>query len=117
MPSSTSRRGSFDPGLLTILFAGIAGAPLLWLAALQTGYVLAYQACDDRSTSWVIVPALVFVAIVGAIAALSVRGHRRAGRDRVPMPFLGWVAVGMAGMMLLVMAVTAITPLFMQPCD
>jgi hypothetical protein len=117
MSSSTSRHGSFDPGLLTILFAGIVGAPLLWLTALQSGYVLAYQACDDRSTSWVIVPTFAFVVIVGVVAALSARGHRRAEGARTPMPFLGWVAVGTAGLMLVVMVATAITPLFMHPCD
>lgn len=117
MPSSTSRRGSFDRGLLALLFAGIAGAPILWLATLQTGYVLAYQACNDRSTSWVVIPTFGAIALVIGLALLSVRAHRRARGDRLPLPLLGWLAVGMAMLMTIVLAASAIAPLVLQPCD
>ena len=54
MRSSTSHRGLLNTRLFGTLMIGVVGAPLLWLMTLQTGYVLAYQACDARSNSWVI---------------------------------------------------------------
>jgi hypothetical protein len=100
-----------------MLFAGIVGAPLVWLTAVQTGYVLAYQACDDRSTSWVIVPAFGAIAILALVAFVAIRGHRKARTDKLPLPLMGWLAVGMAGLMMVVMAASSIAPLLLQPCD
>jgi len=96
---------------------GIVGAPLLWLTALETGYVLAYQSCDDRSQGWVIVPTFVFAAVVIAVSAITLRAHPQAEHDRPPMPFLGWVAIGVAGLMVVVMIATSLPPLFLHPCD
>lgn len=117
MPSSTSHHASFSRRRLILLFAAIVGAPLLWLTALQTGYVLAYQACDERSIAWVAVPTLAAVAASAALAVLGVRGHRSATADRVPMPFLGWMAMLMGIFMLVVLAASAIAPLLLRPCD
>ena len=117
MPSSTSHRASFDRGLLAVLFAGIAAAPLIWLTALQTGYVLAYQACDDRSTSWVIVPTIGALVITIGVVLLCARGYRRAAAARTPLPFLGQVALAMSLMIALVMAASAIGPLVLKACD
>src|SRR4051812_24201906 len=83
MPSSTSPHASFDRRLLIWLFVGIVGAPLLWLMTMQTGYVLAYQACDERSTSWVAVPTFIAVVIAAAITLTSLRSHRRASGHRL----------------------------------
>jgi hypothetical protein len=117
MPSSTSHRASFDRGLLAVLFAGIAGAPLIWLTALQTGYVLAYQACDDRSTSWVIVPTVSALAVAVGVALLSARGYRNAAGGRKPLPFLGQIALAISLMIALVIAASAIGPVVLHPCD
>jgi Ni/Fe-hydrogenase subunit HybB-like protein len=100
-----------------LLFAGIAGAPLLWLTALQTGYVLAYQACDDRSRSWVAVPTLIALALAIGIAVVSVVSSRRASRERLPMPFLGWLAIGMSALIVIVLVASTVAPLILHPCD
>lgn len=100
-----------------MLYAGIIGTPLLWLAAVQTGYVLAYQACDARSTAWVIVPTLAAIAMVTGLTLIAWRGHRRAQGGRLPLPILGVLAVGMASLMVIVMAASAIAPMMLNPCD
>ena len=117
MPSSTSHRGSFDRRLLWLLFVGIAGTPLLWLWTMQTGYVLAYQACDDRSTSWVVVPTITGVVCSVVIVMISLKAFRRARQQHLPIPFLGWLAIAMSVMMMIVLAGSAIAPLVLHPCD
>ena len=117
MPSSTSHRASFDRGLLGWLFVGIAGAPLLWLLTMQTGYVLAYQACDDQSTTWVLVPTIGALVLMIGIVWLSVRSYRRAVLNRLPLPLLGQVAVAMSVLITLVLAASAIPSLILHACD
>lgn len=117
MPSSTSPHASFNPWLLAALYAGIIGAPLTWLAALQTGYALAYQACDARSTAWVVVPTLGATALVVALTAVAWRAHQRAKKGRLPLPTMGLIAVGMAVLMVLVMIASVIAPMMLNPCD
>ena len=117
MHSSTSRHASFDHWLLAALYAGIIGTPLVWLMAIQTGYVLAYQACDARSTAWVIVPTVGAIAIVVALSLIALRAHRRAGGARLPLPLLGVIAIGISALMIVVMAASAIAPMALQPCD
>jgi hypothetical protein len=117
MASSTSHHGSLNTRLLAVLLVGVIGAPLLWLMALQTGYVLAYQACDDRSNSWVMAPTIGSILIAVGIALLSVRGHRQANGERIPLPFVGWIAIGMAVLMVLVLLASAIAPAILHPCD
>jgi hypothetical protein len=90
---------------------------MLWLIAEQVGYVLAYQACDDRSNSWVLVPTIAFVAIAALIALISARSHRRANEERIPLPFVGWIALGMASLMVLTLAASTIAPIILHPCD
>jgi hypothetical protein len=117
MRSSTSPHGSFNHGLIALLFTGVVGAPLIWLAALQTGYTLAYQACDERSKSWVLVPTVGAIAIVAVITLVCTSAYRRARGDRLPMPLLGWMAVAMASLMVIVLIASAIAPIMLQPCD
>jgi hypothetical protein len=117
MPSSTSRHASFDRWLLAMLYAGIVGTPLLWLTALQTGYVLAYQACDARSTAWVIAPTFAAIIILVVLSLIAFRAHRRADGARLPLPLLGALAIGMSALMTVVMAASAIAPLVLGPCD
>jgi hypothetical protein len=103
--------------LLMLLFAGIAGAPLVWLTTMQTGYVLAYQTCDDRATNWVLAPTLAALAIVAALGVGSISVRRRAAAERQPMPLLGWLAVLMAVTMIVVVAASLIGPFLLEPCD
>lgn len=117
MASSTSRHGSLNTRLLGWLLLGVIGTPLVWLTTLQAGYVLAYQACDDRSNSWVLVPTLAAAATTALIAIISIRSHRRASEERIPFPFVGWLALGMASLMVIVLAASAIAPMILHPCD
>ena len=117
MRSSTSRHASFNRGLLALLFTGIVGAPILWLTALQTGYTLAYQACDARSTSWVGVPAFAALGVVAGVALTCWFAQRRAERERLPVPLLGAMAVGIAVLMVIVMAASVLAPVMLRPCD
>jgi hypothetical protein len=117
MPSSTSHHGSLNTRLLGWLLVGVIGAPALWLTALQTGYVLAYQACDDRSNSWVLVPTISAIAIAAVIALVSRRSQRRAREERMPLPFVGWLALGMASLTVIVLVASAIAPIILHPCD
>lgn len=117
MDSSTSRHASFNKGLLALLFTGIVGAPIMWLSALQTGYTLSYQACDERNTSWVGIPTFATVGIVAVITIACWFGHRRAANDRLPMPMLGQVAVSLASLMVIVLIASALAPVMLKPCD
>jgi hypothetical protein len=117
MHSSTSRHASFDHWLLAALYTGIIGTPLVWLMAIETGYVLAYQACDARSTSWVIAPTVAAIAIVVVLSLIALRAHRRASGGRLPLPLMGAVAIGISALMIIVMAASAIAPIALQPCD
>lgn len=98
-------------------YAGLIGAPLIWLAALQTGYVLAYQACDSASRYWVTVPTAIALAAAAATLAVAFHGTRRAKASPEPQPFLAYIGFGMAAMIVLVMIASLIGPLVLRPCD
>jgi hypothetical protein len=117
MASSTSHPGSLNTRLFGTLMLGLVGAPLLFLIAEETGYVLAYQACDGRSNSWVIVPTVAAIGLAAVVGAVTLIAHRRAERERIPLPFIGWLAIGMAWLMVLVLTASIIAPIILQPCD
>jgi LytS/YehU family sensor histidine kinase len=117
MPSSTSHHGSLNTRLLGVLLIGVLGTPLIWLTTLEIGYVLAYQTCDDHAKSWVLTPTIASIVLVAVIAAISAVAHRRAARERTPMPLVGWLAVGMSALMVLVLIASAVAPAILQPCD
>jgi hypothetical protein len=98
-------------------FAGVIGAPLIWLAALQTGYVLAYQACDARSRAWVAAPTIGAVAILLVMLGITQIAERRSRHTREPQPLLSWLGVGVAAMMVVIMIASSIAPLVLRPCD
>ena len=98
-------------------WAGIVGAPLIWLTALQAGYVLAYQACDSGSRSWVTVPTAVATAMVIAACGVAATSQTRSRRAIAPMPLLARVGVGVAATMVTVMIASLIAPMLLQPCD
>jgi hypothetical protein len=98
-------------------FAGLIGAPLIWLMSLQAGYVLAYQACDSQSRYWVTVPTAIALGATAVTFVIAFIGWRRAGRALQPQPFLATIGVGLAAVMVLVMAASLIAPLVLRPCD
>ena len=98
-------------------FAGLVGAPFVWLTALQAGYTLAYQACDSESRYWVTVPTAIALAAAIGLLAISGSATRRARQSLEPQPFLAAIGFGLAGLMVLVLAASLIAPLLLRPCD
>jgi hypothetical protein len=66
MPSSTSRPVSHERWRLAALWGGLLTGPVVWLGLLEANYVLAYVACETRST-W-------FMHLTVGIALLVVAG-------------------------------------------
>jgi formate/nitrite transporter FocA (FNT family) len=97
--------------------AGLFGAPFIWLTALQTGYVLAYQACDAESRYWVTVPTAAALLATAITLAITIHAKRRAQDALPPQPLLTVIGVGLALMMVIVMAASLIAPLMLRPCD
>ena len=98
-------------------FAGIVGAPLVWLAALQTGYVLAYQACDSRSRWWVLAPTMALTAVTVVTLVIAFAAYRRTHRSSHPQALLADIGLGVAAFMVVVMAASLLPPLVLRPCD
>ena len=98
-------------------FAGLIGAPLIWLAALQTGYTLAYQACDSQSRYWVTVPTAIALVLTAGTVLIAFYGHRRAKQALPPQPLLAVLGIGLAVLMVIVLAASLIAPLMLKPCD
>ena len=98
-------------------FTGLVGAPLIWLTALQTGYVLAYQACDSQSRYWVTVPTAIALAATAGTLLISYSAKRRAARALEPQPLLADLGFGLAAMMVIVLIASLIAPLMLRPCD
>jgi hypothetical protein len=66
MPSSTSRPVSHERWRLAALWAGLLTGPIVWLALLEANYVLAYVACETRSTWFMHLAVGVALLLVGA---------------------------------------------------
>jgi membrane protein YdbS with pleckstrin-like domain len=112
-----SRPDSYERRVRLMAFSGLIGAPLIWLLALQTGYVLAYQACDDGSRSWVAVPTLLALAAATITLSVSLVARRRAREAHEPQQLLVKLGVGLAAMMVIVLIASLVAPLMLQPCD
>jgi hypothetical protein len=87
MPSSTLRPVSHERWRLAALWAGLLTGPLVWLALLEVNYVLAYVACETRSTWFMhlaIVIALLLVAGAGYAALAASYGNILADETRTP---------------------------------
>jgi hypothetical protein len=98
-------------------FTGLIGAPLIWLTTLQAGYVLAYQACDSQSRYWVTVPTAIALAATAGTLLISFFASRRARKLLEPQPLLAYLGLGLAAMMVIVLAASLIAPLLLRPCD
>jgi hypothetical protein len=66
MSSSTSRPVSHERWRLAALWAGLLTGPIVWLALLEANYVLAYVACETRSTWFMHLAVAVALLLVGA---------------------------------------------------
>ena len=117
MPSSTSPHGFSERRLRIITIGALLAAPLVVLNLLQTNYVLAYQACADRSNSWLHVPSATAVVLSVALVALAWTGWVGATRARRPLEFLGASSLMLALLMLIVVVAMAIPPMILHPCD
>lgn len=87
MPSSTSRPVSHERWRLAALWAGLLTGPIVWLALLEVNYVLAYVACETRSTWFMhlaVAVALLLVAAAGYAARAASFGHILGAETRTP---------------------------------
>jgi hypothetical protein len=69
MPSSTSRREyreAHERRRVLALWTGLLAGPIVWLALLESNYVLSYVACELRQTWFLHLAAAVSLALVGA---------------------------------------------------
>ena len=85
MPSSTSRPVSHERWRLAALWAGLLTGPIVWLGLLQWNYVLAYVACETRSTWFMHLAvgiALLLVAAAGYAAWSASYGDMFAQETR-----------------------------------
>jgi hypothetical protein len=117
MPSSTSHRGSSDRRLRVLALAGLIGAPLAWLTALQAGYSLAYQACDTDTRHWVTVPAVAGLVVVTVTLMAASRAWRRSSEADEPRLLLARIGAGTAALMVIVMIASVVAPFVLRPCD
>jgi hypothetical protein len=87
MDSSTSRPVSHERWRLAAVWAGLLTGPLVWLALLEVQYVLAYVACETRSTWFMhlaVVIALLLVAGAGYAAWTASFGNMMADQTLTP---------------------------------
>jgi hypothetical protein len=98
------------------MLGALISAPLVWLALIQTNYVLAYPACGDRSNWWLHVPGA--VATVASIAVLGIAWRSRPGEGSTGTTrFIGEASVLIAFLFVLVVGATLLPPIFLHPCD
>lgn len=82
MPSSTWPHASHEPRRLVRLWIGVLAGPLLFLALLETNYVLTYVACERRIEWPVHVASAVAFVLVG-LAGLSAWRSASAGATEI----------------------------------
>jgi hypothetical protein len=132
MRSSTSRPGfrdAHDRQRVLALWTGVLAGPLVWLALLQTNYVLSYVACETRQT-WFLHAATGVAALL--VAAAGAWGWR-AGRGPADLPepltapvgpdtcdartrWMAHAAVASSGWFILVILSMAIPVVVLGPC-
>lgn len=66
MASSTSHPASHERRRSLALWVGLLTGPVVWLALLQTNYVLAYVACETRQTWFMHLATGIAVILVAA---------------------------------------------------
>jgi hypothetical protein len=110
------------------LWAGLLGPPVLWLALLQTNYVLAYAACGARET-WFLYAAIAATLVLGALAGLAAwrMGPPEHGEARsapwdpntreIRARWMSASALAITAWFLIVMVAMAVPVLILQTCD
>jgi hypothetical protein len=117
MPSSTLRHASSERRGVAFAFTAIIGAPFVWFALLQTNYVLAYQACADRSNVWLHVPSAAALLLSLVLIGVAIVAWRHVRNAAVPGGLLGMFGLLLAGGFFVLTIATAIPPLILHPCD
>jgi hypothetical protein len=117
MDSSTSRLVLSNRGRLVLLGVLIVGTPLVWLTLLETAYVLAYQACADRSNTSVHVAEAVALGVTVSLTVIAWTNYRPSQTRPQPIGFLGGAALLLTLLMLIVVLASGIGPLLLHPCD
>ena len=128
MASSTSRPASSDPGRLARLWVGLLAGPVVFLAVLETNYVLAYVACEQRQ-AWMIHLASAAAIVLVACAALgawraALPGHEverpttdlgetSADRNR----FMAYGGVALSVWFIIAILALEIPPIVLKPCQ
>jgi hypothetical protein len=128
MPSSTLRPAWHSVRRISALWIGVLAGPLVWLALLETNYVLSYVSCETRHTWFLHVAALaafVLVAAAGAMAWAS--GPPGDSQERTPpvtrstaevrARWMSLVGVGISLWFLLVILAMEIPALVVPPCE
>ena len=94
----------------------IVTPPVIWLALLQTNYVLAYPACEARTNEWLHWAGAIAFAASGVVAAMVWRLHRRI-REASPDRFLLDTGLMIAVLFSLVIAAMHVPLFILRPCD
>jgi hypothetical protein len=131
MRSSTLDPASHERRRLAALWTGLLAGPIVWLALLETNYVMSYVACEVRNT-WFL-HLTTFVAVVLVAAAGWWGWHAGHGDPLQPEPEvtppLGpetarqrvrWMAAASAGMsiwFIIVIVATDLPVLVLKTCQ
>lgn len=98
-----------------MLWTGILAGPLVWLALLQTNYVLSYVACELRQTWFLHAATGVSLVLVIAAGAVAWSGSAR-GPHQSRATWMAWAGVVMSLWFALVIAAMAVPILIVPPC-
>lgn len=131
MPSSISRRASFDtPGRLAVRWAGVFVAPLAWAALLETNYSMSYVACEQGRT-WMLHLATAIAMVLIAAAAFGTwrvlpppveesAASTASQPERTALArarFVSYAAFGLSLWFALVILAMEVPAVLLQPCS
>lgn len=128
MSSSIWRPDSGSRGRGLALWAGLLAPPLIWLALLETNYVLTYAACDGRQKWFLFATIAASLALAGAAGYATWRTGPPRDTDERSEPWTlktreirgRWMSMaGVAFTLWFLIVITAMTvpPLVLAPCD
>lgn len=128
MASSTSRPAWHERRRIAALWAGVLAGPLVWLALLETNYVLSYVACETRQTWFLHAAVILSIGVVAAAGYIAWRyGPPEDTQDRtapvtrstseIRSRWMALVGVGMSVWFMLVMAAMEIPIIGLKVCQ
>ena len=132
MPSSTSARewpDAHDWRRQLALWTGLLAGPLVWLALLETHYVLSYLSCEVRQT-WFLhlatIVSLVLVVAAGVGGWRAAAGNRQGAAARRDSPdpaaaesrvaWMGYAGAAMSAWFVIVILAMEVPILILPPC-